>query len=103
MHLVTVDRNLSFQQYLAAVRVAVIVTHAVTNRIAKLRSQMPSVAAGLPTATAGQAVHVGMYPAMEQTRPPDSGGIPEASQAPPRRKADMGRRCLNVAASPIIP
>jgi hypothetical protein len=59
-HLVTVDRNLSFQQNLAAVEVAVVVIHAATNRIAELRPLMPSVASVLPTARPGQVVHVGV-------------------------------------------
>jgi hypothetical protein len=59
-HLVTVDRNLRFQQNLVALGVAVVVIHAPTNRITELRPLMTSVAAALPTAGPGQVVHVGV-------------------------------------------
>jgi len=41
-------------------------------------------------------------PEMERTRPPGFGGIPVASQAPPRHIGPEMRRRLHVAASPLI-
>ena len=58
-HLVTVDRNLTFQQNVAGAGVAVVVIHARTNRMAELRPLMATVADALPTAGPGQVVHVG--------------------------------------------
>jgi hypothetical protein len=57
-HLVTVDRNLMFQQNVAAAGVAILVVHARTNRINELRPLMVKVAAMLPTVAPGQVVHV---------------------------------------------
>lgn len=59
-HLVTVDRNLAFQQNVAVAGVAVIVMHARTNRIADLRPLVPRVMEVLPTAGPGHVVHVGV-------------------------------------------
>ena len=59
-HLVTVDRNLTFQQNVSTSGVAVVVVHAPTNRITELRRLMPQVAAALGTAAPGQVVHVGV-------------------------------------------
>jgi hypothetical protein len=59
-HLVTVDRNLAFQQNVAALGVAVIVVHAPTNRITELRPLMTKVSRALPMVTQGQVVHVGV-------------------------------------------
>src|SRR5580700_8974427 len=42
---VTVDRNLTFQQNLAALSIAVVVLHAKTNRLADLRPLVPKVLA----------------------------------------------------------
>ena len=58
-HLVTVDRNLMFQQDVTAAGVAILVVHARTNRITELRPLMANVAAMLPHAVPGQVVHVG--------------------------------------------
>jgi len=48
----TVDRNLSFQQNLRSLSIAIIVLHAKTNRLADLRMLVPellvTIAAGLP-------------------------------------------------------
>jgi hypothetical protein len=54
----TVDRNLSFQQNLATVNIAVIVLHAKSNRWDDLRPLAHTVLALLPTMTAGQVGHV---------------------------------------------
>jgi hypothetical protein len=57
--LVTVDRNLEYQQNFAAVAVAVIVIHAPNNDIAVLGPLMPEVLAAIPLATSGTMTHVG--------------------------------------------
>lgn len=59
-HLVTVDRNLMFQQNVAAAGVAILVVRARTNRITELRPLMATVAEMLPTVARGQVVHVGV-------------------------------------------
>lgn len=59
-HLVTVDRNLMFQQNVAAAGVAILVVHARTNRITELRPLMAKVVAMLSTVAPGQVVHVGV-------------------------------------------
>ena len=59
-HLVTVDRNLMFQQNVAASGIGVLVVHAPTNRMAQLRPLMGRVAELLSTATPGHVVHVGV-------------------------------------------
>lgn len=59
-HLVTVDRNLQFQQNIAAAGVAVVVVHAPTNRMTELRPFMAKVIDVLPTVAPGQVVHVGV-------------------------------------------
>jgi hypothetical protein len=58
-HLVTVDRNLMFQQNVGAAGVAIVVVHARTNRIAELRPLMATVVKVLPTAAPGQVARVG--------------------------------------------
>jgi hypothetical protein len=59
-HLVTVDRNLRFQQNVAASGVAVVVVHARTNRIAELRPLRAQVVEALPRMAPGQVAHVGV-------------------------------------------
>jgi hypothetical protein len=49
----TVDRNLSFQQNLAALTIAVIVLHARTNRLADLRRLVPQLPATIASARPG--------------------------------------------------
>jgi hypothetical protein len=49
----TVDRNLSFQQNLAALSIAVVVLHAKTNRLADLRPLVPRVLAAIESALPG--------------------------------------------------
>ena len=53
--LITVDRNLSFQQNLPQFDIAVIVLQAASNRLADLKSLAPNILAILDTATQGQA------------------------------------------------
>jgi len=52
---VTVDRNLSFQQNLAALPIAVLVLRARTNRLADLRPLIPALLTALPTSKPGVA------------------------------------------------
>jgi len=56
---VTVDRNLAFQQNLAAVSIAAIVLQAKTNRLADIRALVPDLLAALDTAQPGQVERVG--------------------------------------------
>ena len=55
---VTVDRNLSFQQNVAALPIAVVVLHARTNRLADLRALVPQLLAAIPIAERGVAIAV---------------------------------------------
>jgi hypothetical protein len=50
---VTVDRNLSFQQNLGSLPIAVIVLQARTNRLAELRPHVPSLLAAIESAKPG--------------------------------------------------
>jgi hypothetical protein len=56
---VTVDRNLSFQQNLVAVPLAVIVLRARTNRLADLRPLIPALLAALDSPRPGIAQVIG--------------------------------------------
>jgi hypothetical protein len=56
---VTVDRNLSFQQNLGTVSVAVIVLEAPTNRLADLKPLVPKLLAAIASAKPGPATIVG--------------------------------------------
>ena len=56
---VTVDRNLSFQQNLAPLTIAVIVLQAPTNRLAGLRPLVPRLLAAIASARPGPATIVG--------------------------------------------
>lgn len=57
--LITVDRNLEYQQNFEGVSLAVIVVHAPSNDVAVLRPLMPAVLAAIPLAKAGVVTHVG--------------------------------------------
>jgi hypothetical protein len=50
---ITVDRNLSFQQNLSHLGVAILVLHAPSNRLGVLRLLGPNILAALPTLVAG--------------------------------------------------
>jgi hypothetical protein len=50
---VTVDRNLSFQQHLAAYTVAVVVIRAKSNRLADLRARVPDLLAAIASVRPG--------------------------------------------------
>lgn len=56
---VTVDRNLSFQQNLGVLPIAVIVLRARTNRLADLRPLVPVLLAAVNSAQPGAAMFVG--------------------------------------------
>jgi hypothetical protein len=56
---VTVDRNLSFQQNLAPLAIAVIVLQAPTNRLADLKVLVPGLLAAIASARPGPVTIVG--------------------------------------------
>ncbi len=53
--LITVDRNLPYQQHLPKFNIAVVILRARTNRLTDLRPLVPLLLAALPTAPAGEA------------------------------------------------
>ncbi len=57
---ITVDRNLSFQQNLPEFKIAVLVLHAPSNRLADLRPLAPKILSTLPILTKGEAENVGI-------------------------------------------
>jgi hypothetical protein len=57
--LITVDRNLEYQQSFAGLSLAVIVIHAPSNDIAVLRPLMPAVVAAIAQIRPGVVAHVG--------------------------------------------
>ena len=58
--LVTVDRNLAYQQNVAAAGIAVIVLHANSNRLADLVPLVPALREELANAPIGQVTNVGV-------------------------------------------
>jgi hypothetical protein len=56
--LLTVDRNLEYQQNFAGLAIAVIVIHAPSNDVAVLRPLMPAVLAAIPAAKPGAVTHI---------------------------------------------
>jgi hypothetical protein len=56
--LLTVDRNLEYQQNFAGVELAVIVIHAPSNDVAVLRPLMPAVLAAIPKAKSAMVTHI---------------------------------------------
>ena len=54
----TVDRNLSFQQNLPTFNIAVIVLHALSNRLIDLQPLAPTILEMLPKVKSGQAMTV---------------------------------------------
>ncbi|HEY6833882.1 MAG TPA: DUF5615 family PIN-like protein [Pseudolabrys sp.] len=56
---VTVDRNLSFQQHIADLRIAVIVLRSKSNRLADLRPLVPDLLAALGDTKVGRVMLVG--------------------------------------------
>jgi hypothetical protein len=57
--MITVDRNVEYQQSFDGLSLAVIVVHAPSNDIAVLRPLMPAVVAAIAQARAGVVTHVG--------------------------------------------
>ena len=57
--LITVDRNLEYQQNVAAVGIGVIVLHARSNRTEDLAPLAPEIRSILPTVRTGQIRHLG--------------------------------------------
>ena len=57
--LVTVDRNLSFQQNLPNFKIAVIVLCCRSNRVQELRALVPELLSALPTARQGDVTWIG--------------------------------------------
>jgi hypothetical protein len=57
---VTVDRNLAFQQRLTSFRIAVVILHAKTNRLADLQELVPGLLIALESVQPGTATHVGV-------------------------------------------
>ena len=55
----TVDRNLSFQQNVSSVPVAVVVIRATSNRLADLRAMLPKILAALASAKPGTVTVAG--------------------------------------------
>jgi predicted nuclease of predicted toxin-antitoxin system len=56
--LLTVDRNLEYQQNFAGLTLAVIVVHALSNDVTVLRPLMRSVLAAIPTTKPGMVTHI---------------------------------------------
>jgi hypothetical protein len=56
--LLTVDRNLEYQQNFAGLTLAVIVVHALSNDVTVLRPLMPAVLAAIPTTKPGMVTHI---------------------------------------------
>jgi hypothetical protein len=56
---ITTDRNLTFQQNLRTVRIAVVVLVARSNRFVDLQPLMPLVAEALPGLARGQVIRIG--------------------------------------------
>ena len=54
----TVDRNLSSQQEVPVLDIAVMVLHATTNRLADLQPLVPAVLEALPSARPGQVINI---------------------------------------------
>jgi hypothetical protein len=60
---ITVDRNLSFQQNLGSLTVAVIILQARTNRLADLKPLVPALLTAINSARPGNATVVGSHSA----------------------------------------
>lgn len=60
--LLTLDKNLPYQQNLASVRIAVLILHARSNRIPDLPPLLPECLAALAAIQPGQVLRVGAMP-----------------------------------------
>jgi len=58
--LITVDRNLSFQQHLSKFRIAVVILHAKTNRLTDLKRLSPKLLSILSQTKPGKLARVGI-------------------------------------------
>jgi hypothetical protein len=56
--LLTVDRNLEYQQNFAGLALAIIVVHAPSNDVTVLRPLMPAVLAAIPATKPGMVTHI---------------------------------------------
>ena len=56
--LLTIDRNLEYQQNFAGLMLAVVVVHAPSNDVAILRPLMPAVLAAIPETKPGTVTHI---------------------------------------------
>ena len=56
--LLTVDRNLGYQQNVASVAIGVIVIHAASNDVVALAPLMPKVLSAIPSVTAGTVTNI---------------------------------------------
>ena len=56
--LLTIDRNLEYQQNFAELVLAVVVVHAPSNDVAVLRPLMPAVLAAIPETKPGTVTHI---------------------------------------------
>jgi hypothetical protein len=56
---ITVDRNLSFQQNVGLMPIAVIVLHARSNRLTDLKPLIPNLLSAIATASPGAVTRVG--------------------------------------------
>ena len=61
--LITIDRNLEYQQNFEGLSLALIVVHAPTNDISVLRPLMPAVLAAIPLTRPGVVTHVSEHQA----------------------------------------
>jgi hypothetical protein len=83
--LVTVDRNLEYQQHLPGVGVGVVALLARSNDVADLPPLVPEVCAVLPSLAPGQVARVPRQP------PPDEASRSTGRRGPTRAAADMIR------------
>ncbi|MBL8216931.1 MAG: DUF5615 family PIN-like protein [Bryobacterales bacterium] len=60
--LLTLDKNLPYQQNLDSVRIAVLIIHAYSNRIADLLPLLPECLAALETIQPRQVIRIGINP-----------------------------------------
>ena len=54
----TIDRSLSFQQNISRFRLALLVLHAKSNRLADLEPLVPQILAALTSASPGKTIHI---------------------------------------------
>jgi hypothetical protein len=57
---VTVDRNLAFQQHIPKFALAVVLVHAVSNRLSDLANLLPEIERAIPNAPRGSVTEIGL-------------------------------------------